>query len=130
MYKQEVGLYFYIAINLEFRSYIQCIFFKDIEISHFRGDVFESQIWRKLLDDVRNWNLGALDYIKAVKQQALEGKLRRMKAQAVAAFVEAVDRSATDPLITLRDTTGMTLICKHPLHTVLCSPNHENINSI
>ncbi|KAI8439418.1 hypothetical protein MSG28_013213 [Choristoneura fumiferana] len=82
------------------------LFSQDIDMSHFRGDKFESKIWRTLLDDVKSWNSGALDSINAVKQQAVGGNLRRMKAQAVAAFVETVDRSATDPLITLRDTTG------------------------
>ncbi|KAI8426028.1 hypothetical protein MSG28_005001 [Choristoneura fumiferana] len=45
-------------------------------------------------------------HMELFSQQAVGGNLRRMKAQAVAAFVETVDRSATDPLITLRDTTG------------------------
>lgn len=50
--------------------------------------------------------MGVVDTIKGIKQQAMSGHLRRRKADTVAAFIEAVDRSITDPLITLRDCTG------------------------
>ncbi|XP_047992043.1 uncharacterized protein LOC125230846 [Leguminivora glycinivorella] len=83
------------------------LFSQDVDLSdNYFGEKFETEIWRRLSEDIQKSNLGAIDSIKSVKQQALAGHLRRRKAQVVMAFVETVDRSATDPLITLRDTTG------------------------
>lgn len=36
----------------------------------------------------------------------MNGNLRMRKAHIIAAFIETVDRSVTDPLIMLRDSTG------------------------
>lgn len=55
---------------------------------------------------MKKWNTGEVNTIKSIKQQAVNGNLRQRKAQTVTAFVETVDRSATDPLIVLRDNTG------------------------
>lgn len=83
------------------------LFSQDVDLSdNYFGEKFDTEIWRRLSEDIQKSNLGAIDSIKSVKQQALAGHLRRRKAQVVTAFVETVDRSATDPLITLRDTTG------------------------
>ncbi|KAJ0174649.1 hypothetical protein K1T71_009757 [Dendrolimus kikuchii] len=78
----------------------------DYAQSHLRKDLFESPIWITLLDNLKSWNLADVDLISAVKQQAMNGNLRMRKAQIIAAFIETVDRSATDPLIMLRDDTG------------------------
>lgn len=40
----------------------------------------------------------------------MSGSLKRRKAHTITAFVETVDRSATDPLIIMRDTTGKEII--------------------
>ncbi|XP_022822607.1 uncharacterized protein LOC111353714 isoform X1 [Spodoptera litura] len=78
----------------------------DFTQNNLRGDLFESPLWVRLLDDLKTWNLHDIDSIKMVKQQAMSGNLRRRKAHTITAFVETVDRSATDPLIIMRDTTG------------------------
>ncbi|CAH0694597.1 unnamed protein product [Spodoptera exigua] len=78
----------------------------DFTQNSLRGDLFESPLWVRLLDDLKSWNLHDVDSIKTVKQQAMSGNLRRRKAHTITAFVETVDRSATDPLIIMRDTTG------------------------
>ncbi|CAH1639141.1 unnamed protein product [Spodoptera littoralis] len=78
----------------------------DFTQNNLRGDLFESPLWVRLLDDLKTWNLHDVDSIKMVKQQAMSGNLRRRKAHTITAFVETVDRSATDPLIIMRDTTG------------------------
>lgn len=82
--------------------------FQDMDFteSNVRRDLFESPLWKSLLSDTQEWKVGNVDSIKAIKQQALAGNLRRRKAQTVTAFIEAVDRSVTDPLIILRDETG------------------------
>ncbi|XP_063365258.1 uncharacterized protein LOC134653825 [Cydia amplana] len=83
------------------------LFSQDVDLSdNYFGEKFDTEIWRRLSEDIQRSNLGAIDSIKSVKEQALAGHLRRRKAQVVTAFVETVDRSATDPLITLRDTSG------------------------
>lgn len=81
---------------------------QDVDFSQncLQKDSFESPLWNRLLEDVKEWNLGVIDTIKGIKQQAIAGNLRRRKADTVTAFIEAVDRSITDPLITLRDSTG------------------------
>lgn len=58
---------------------------------------------------MNSWSLHNIDTVNTIKQQALAGNLRRRKAQTVTAFVETIDRSVTDPLITLRDPTGLLL---------------------
>ncbi|KAJ8712321.1 hypothetical protein PYW07_005163 [Mythimna separata] len=78
----------------------------DFTQNSLRGDLFESPLWARLLDDLKSWNLHDIDTIKTVKQQAITGNLRKRKAHTITAFVEAVDRSATDPLIIMRDITG------------------------
>lgn len=78
----------------------------DFTQNNLRGDLFESPLWVRLLDDLKTWNLHDVDSIKMVKQQAMTGNLRRRKAHTITAFVETVDRSVTDPLIIMRDTTG------------------------
>ncbi|XP_028166788.1 uncharacterized protein LOC114357388 [Ostrinia furnacalis] len=81
---------------------------QDVDFSQncMQKDAFDSPLWKRLLEDVRGWNVGVVDTIKGIKQQAITGNLRRRKADTVAAFIEAVDRSITDPLITIRDCTG------------------------
>ncbi|XP_049871986.1 uncharacterized protein LOC126373928 [Pectinophora gossypiella] len=80
---------------------------QDIEFSqNVIQDFFESPLWLRLLEDVKVWNLCDIDPVKSIKEQALAGNLQRRKAQTVVAFVESVDRSVIDPLITLRDATG------------------------
>lgn len=83
-------------------------FLQDVDFTqnNLRGDLFETPLWVRLLDDLKNWNLHDIDSIKTVKQQAISGNLRKRKAHTITAFVETVDRSATDPLIIMRDTTG------------------------
>ncbi|XP_038222476.1 homologous recombination OB-fold protein-like [Zerene cesonia] len=66
--------------------------------------LFETPLWKRLLEDTKS--IKNINTIKSIKQQALTGNLRRRKAKIVQAFVESIDRSAIDPLITLRDTTG------------------------
>lgn len=78
----------------------------DFTENNLRKDLFETPLWKRLLSDTREWKVVNVDSIKAIKQQALAGNLRRRKAQTVTAFIEAVDRSVTDPLIILRDETG------------------------
>ncbi|KAJ8715058.1 hypothetical protein PYW08_005039 [Mythimna loreyi] len=78
----------------------------DFTQNNLRGDLFESPLWARLLEDLKSWNLHDIDSIKTVKQQAISGNLRKRKAHTITAFVEAVDRSATDPLIIMRDITG------------------------
>lgn len=68
--------------------------------------MFESPVWNRLLDDIKEWNIHDVDSIKEIKQQAVAGNLRRKKAKTVAAFVDGVDRSVTDPLVILKDATG------------------------
>ncbi|XP_026331730.1 uncharacterized protein LOC113239078 [Hyposmocoma kahamanoa] len=81
---------------------------QDIEFSqnNLRRDLFESPLWFRLLDNIRSWDICNTDPIKTIKEQALNGNLWKQKAQTVVAFVETVDRSVTDPLIILRDSTG------------------------
>ncbi|KAL0821752.1 hypothetical protein ABMA28_005174 [Loxostege sticticalis] len=81
---------------------------QDVDFSQncIQKDAFDSPLWKRLLEDVKGSNVGVVDTIKGIKQQAMSGHLRRRKADTVAAFIEAVDRSITDPLITLRDCTG------------------------
>ncbi|XP_013148109.1 PREDICTED: uncharacterized protein LOC106110756 isoform X2 [Papilio polytes] len=81
---------------------------QDIDFSQYplHGDLFDSALWKKMLKDVNEWKLNAVETIKTIKQFALNGNIRRRKAQTITAFVECVDRSAMDPLITLRDLTG------------------------
>ncbi|CAH0589053.1 unnamed protein product [Chrysodeixis includens] len=78
----------------------------DFSQSNLQGDIFESPLWVRLLEDLKSWNLREVDSIKAIKHQALTGSLKRRKAHTITAFVEKVDRSAIDPLIIMRDTTG------------------------
>lgn len=78
----------------------------DFTQNSLRGDLFESPLWARLLDDLKIWNLNDIDSIKTIKQQAISGNLKRRKAHTITAFVETVDRSAADPLIVMRDTTG------------------------
>lgn len=82
--------------------------FQDVDFTqnNLRQDLFECPLWARLLDDLKDWNLKNVDSIKTIKQQAIAGSLRRRKAHAITAFVETVDRSVTDPLIIMRDTTG------------------------
>lgn len=77
--------------------------------NHLQQNIFESPLWLRLLEDTKNWDLGNVDSIKTIKHQALAGNLWKRKAQTITAFVEAVDRSATDPLVILRDSSGMFL---------------------
>ncbi|KAG6443345.1 uncharacterized protein LOC115455810 [Manduca sexta] len=81
---------------------------QDIDFSqhNLQKHIFESPLWTRLLIDVKRWNLCNIDTIKSIKQQAISGILKRRKAQTITAFVEAVDRSAIDPLIILRDASG------------------------
>ncbi|CAH0725765.1 unnamed protein product, partial [Brenthis ino] len=83
----------------------------DFTQNYLHGDIFETPLWKRLTKDTQS--LGQINSINAIKHQALAGNLQRKKAQVVAAFVESVDRSVIDPLITLRDTTG---IIKCTLH--------------
>lgn len=82
---------------------------QDIDFSQYplHGELFDSSLCKKMLKDVNEWKLNAVETIKTIKQFALNGNIRRRKAQTITAFVECVDRSAMDPLITLRDLTGM-----------------------
>lgn len=84
------------------------LLFQDVDFSQnsLQKDAFDSPLWSRLLEDLKSCNLGELDTIKGIKQQAITGNLRRRKADTVTAFIEAIDRSITDPLITLRDSTG------------------------
>ncbi|KPI97005.1 Uncharacterized protein C17orf53-like [Papilio xuthus] len=81
---------------------------QDIDFSQnpLHRDLFDSSLWKRLLKDVNEWKLNSVETIKTIKQFALTGNLKRRKAQIVTAFVECVDRSAMDPLVTLRDVTG------------------------
>ncbi|VVC92130.1 unnamed protein product [Leptidea sinapis] len=74
------------------------------QVSNYQTGVFETPLWVRLLEDIHK--LSNIDTIKSIKQQALEGNLRMRKAEVVCGLVESIDRSAVDPLITLRDTTG------------------------
>lgn len=78
----------------------------DFTENNLQKDLFESPLWKRLLSDTEDWKVHKIDSIKDIKQQALAGNLSRRKAQTVLAFIEAVDRSITDPLIILRDETG------------------------
>lgn len=78
----------------------------DFTQNNLQRELFESPLWNRLLDDIKEWNIHEVDSIKEIKQQALAGNLRRKKAKTVAAFVECIDRSVIDPLIILRDATG------------------------
>lgn len=92
--------------------------FQDIDFSenHLRRDIFETPLWLRLLEDMRTYGFGDVDSLKAIKQQALTGNLRKRKARTIMVFVEAVDRSATDPLVILRDASGMrNLFLKLPI---------------
>lgn len=80
----------------------------DFTQNYLHGDIFETPLWKRLTKDAQS--LGQINSINAIKHQALAGNLQRKKAQIVAAFVESVDRSVIDPLITLRDTTGKELL--------------------
>lgn len=55
---------------------------------------------------MKHWDLRNIDSIKTIKEQAITGSLRRRKAHTITAFVEAIDRSVSDPFIMMRDTTG------------------------
>lgn len=85
-----------------------CNLFQDIEFSqnNLRRDLFESPLWLRLQDDIKSWDIYNVDSIKTIKEHALSGNLQRRKAQTVVAFVKTVDRSVTDPLINLRDSTS------------------------
>ncbi|XP_046969368.1 uncharacterized protein LOC124536807 [Vanessa cardui] len=76
----------------------------DFAQGYLHGNVFETPLWKRLLEDTAS--IKEINSIKAIKHQALAGNLLRKKAQFVIAIVESVDRSAIDPLITLRDKTG------------------------
>ncbi|XP_026495645.1 uncharacterized protein LOC113400332 [Vanessa tameamea] len=76
----------------------------DFAQGYLHGNVFETPLWKRLLEDTAS--IKEINSIKAIKHQALAGNLHRKKAQFVIAIVESVDRSAIDPLITLRDKTG------------------------
>ncbi|XP_075980336.1 uncharacterized protein LOC142979356 [Anticarsia gemmatalis] len=78
----------------------------DFTQNNLRGDLFDTPLWLRLQEDLRDLNLKTVDSIKTIKQQAITGSLRRRKAHTITAFVETVDRSVTDPLIIMRDTTG------------------------
>ncbi|KPJ13844.1 hypothetical protein RR48_08658 [Papilio machaon] len=81
---------------------------QDIDFSQnpLHRELFESSLWKRLLKDVNEWKLNSVETIKTIQQFALNGNLKRRKAQTITAFVECVDRSAMDPLVTLRDLTG------------------------
>ncbi|CAG4956074.1 unnamed protein product [Parnassius apollo] len=81
---------------------------QDIDFSQnpLQKGLFESALWKRLTEDINNWNLKSIETIKTVKQLALNGNLKFRKAQIITALVESVDRSAMDPLVTLRDLTG------------------------
>ncbi|KAJ2945617.1 hypothetical protein O0L34_g440 [Tuta absoluta] len=81
---------------------------QDIEFSQnsLRVDLFESPLWLRLHEDLKEWGLHNIDDIKSIKHQARTGNLRRRKAETVTAVIETVDRSATDPLVIIRDSTG------------------------
>ncbi|XP_045500432.1 uncharacterized protein LOC123697904 isoform X2 [Colias croceus] len=72
--------------------------------NNLQQGLFETPLWKRLLEDTKS--IKNVNTIKSIKQQALAGNLRRRKAEIVQAFVETIDRSAIDPLITLRDATG------------------------
>ncbi|CAH4030031.1 homologous recombination OB-fold protein-like [Pieris brassicae] len=78
---------------------------QDIDASqnYLNKGIFETPLWKRLLEDTSDFSCNT---IKVIKQQALTGNLRRRKAEIVRGFIESIDRSAIDPLITLRDTTG------------------------
>ncbi|CAH2092916.1 unnamed protein product [Euphydryas editha] len=76
----------------------------DYTQSYLNCNVFETPLWKRLLEDTAS--LKEINSINSIKDQALTGNLHRKKAQFVVALVESVDRSAIDPLITLRDRTG------------------------
>lgn len=78
----------------------------DFTQNNLRKDIFGSPMWITLLDNIQSWNLSSVDSIKYVKEQAMTGNLRKRKADVITAFIETIDRSVTDPLIMLRDTTG------------------------
>ncbi|CAK1586937.1 unnamed protein product [Parnassius mnemosyne] len=81
---------------------------QDIDFSQnpLQKGLFESTLWKRLTEDINNWNLKSIETIKTVKQLALNGNLKFRKAQIITALVESVDRSAMDSLVTLRDLTG------------------------
>lgn len=93
--------------------FIVILFLQDIDFSqsYLNCNVFETPLWKRLLEDTAR--LKEINSINAIKHQALTGNLRRKKAQNVVAVVESVDRSAIDPLITIRDQTGMLFIVKN-----------------
>lgn len=70
--------------------------------------IFETPLWNRLLEDTRNFSCNT---IKTIKEQASAGNLRRRKTEIVRGFIETIDRSAIDPLITLKDNTGISLFC-------------------
>ncbi|XP_039756240.1 uncharacterized protein LOC120630941 [Pararge aegeria] len=76
----------------------------DFTQNYIHGDVFETPLWKRLLEDTKS--LKEINTIRGTKHQAFVGNLQKKKAHTVIAFVESVDRSAVDPLITLRDKTG------------------------
>lgn len=65
-------------------------------------DIFDTLIWKRIKQDTANYN--RIDLIRSIKAQV--GNSRKRKAETVVAIVEAVDRSASDPMLLLRDLTG------------------------
>nr|XP_034834352.1 uncharacterized protein LOC117990958 [Maniola hyperantus] len=92
----------------------------DFTQNYIHGDVFETPLWKRLLEDTKSFNV--INTIKTIKTQALAGNLQRKKAHTVTAFIESVDRSGIDPLITLRDKTGHIKCTLHRDAWLLFSP--------
>lgn len=94
-------------------KFMVILYLQDIDFTqgYLNCNVFETPLWKRILEDTAR--LKEINSINAIKHQALAGNLRRKKAQFVVAVVESVDRSAIDPLITIRDQTGILFIIKN-----------------
>ncbi|XP_068617693.1 uncharacterized protein [Battus philenor] len=81
---------------------------QDIQFSQntLQQGLFDSKLWRRLLIDINEWNLKSVETIETVKKLAIKGDQRCRKAKIITALIESIDRSAMDPMVTLRDLSG------------------------
>lgn len=108
-----LNYYYFFKIIIQIVKLMVILYLQDIDFTqgYLNCNVFETPLWKRILEDTAR--LKEINSINAIKHQALAGNLRRKKAQFVVAVVESVDRSAIDPLITIRDQTGMLFIIKN-----------------
>lgn len=105
--------YYFFEIIIQIVKFMVILYLQDIDFTqgYLNCNVFETPLWKRILEDTAR--LKEINSINAIKHQALAGNLHRKKAQFVVAVVESVDRSAIDPLITIRDQTGTLFIIKN-----------------